>query len=61
VGTFGLPSGLPSGLGGIGFPPPIGLPGVPSYPTKAKKQPRIPLKACNYAVLTYDKIKGTIW
>jgi len=47
-----------------GFPP---LPGPPGQgmmiveKVKPKKQPKIPMKACNYMVLSYDKITNTVW
>ena len=28
---------------------------------KEKKKPNVPLKNCNYTVLSFEKIKGTIW
>ena len=28
---------------------------------KEKKKPSVPLKTLNYAVLPYEKIKGTVW
>jgi hypothetical protein len=41
----------------------MGMPvfNVPTEKLKEKRKPAVPLKNCNYAVLTHEKIKGTVW
>ena len=52
------------------MPPPPPPPPIPNLATiemkptgklKEKKKPNVPLKHCNYAVLSYDKIENSIW
>jgi len=35
--------------------------GQPAQKIKEKRKPKVPLKACNYTVIQYDKIVGTIF
>ena len=56
----------PPSTGGVGLPPPPAIGGLPTTnqpaaKMKEKKKTSIPLKTCNYAVLSYDKIENTIW
>jgi hypothetical protein len=41
--------------------PGIGLIGQTVQKIKDKRKPPVPLKACNYTIIQYDKIVGTIF